>query len=209
MSLFTDIKNAFTYLAHGNFQEFILRVKVYTGYIDLKTDPPDSAPTDHTHPYSNSSGFSLQKVLDKLEISTEDAVVDFGSGKGGALITFSRYPFSKIAGVEISHDLAKISRENLKKLGINNVEIFVEDASHFTLLDNFNFFYFFNPFPGNVVRDVIQNIEASLRRSPRHATIIYFNPEYHYDVINNSSFLKVSEFHYHPLGSYIYSNIRG
>jgi hypothetical protein len=53
---------------------------------------------------------------------------------------------------------------------------------------------------------VIGNIAASLARSPRKATVIYFNPEYHEAVVTGSPFVKVNEFHHHELGYYIYSN---
>lgn len=206
VSLLTDIRNAISYLVHGNIQEFILRTKVYIGYIDLKIDRPESTPTETTHPYSNSGGLHLRKVLDSLKISPDDAVVDFGSGKGGALITLSQYPFSKITGVEISRDLAETSKNNLRKLGIESVDIKIVDAAKFTDLDDYNFFYMFNPFPGNVLQRVMKNIEASLKKRPRRATIIYFNPEYHLDVIKNTSFSKNSNFSHHPLGYNIYSN---
>jgi tRNA A58 N-methylase Trm61 len=141
-----------------------------------------------------------------LKITARDSVVDFGSGKGGALITLSRYPFARIAGVEISPDLVTIAKENLAKLDIRNVTMNVCDAVNFADLDEFNYFYFFSPFPAVVMDTVIRNIRASLTNKPRKATIIYFNPECHDTVVTDSPFVKINEFNHHELKFYIYSN---
>ena len=82
----------------------------------------------------------------------------------------------------------------------------VSDAADFTALDEYNYFYFFSPFPDNVMSAVIGNISASLSRKPRKSIIIYFNPEYHDAVVTGSPFVKVQEFHHHGLGYYVYSN---
>jgi len=208
MPLVSDAKNAFSLLSQGEWREFIFRVRVHIQNIDLKNSYLDELhlPEDRCHYYANSGGVHLEKVLRALKITPQDAIVDFGSGKGGALITMARYPFARIMGVEISPELIEIARENLHKLGIGNVAMVACDATDFTDLDAYNHFYFFSPFPGNVMSAVIRNIGDSLARSPRKAVIIYFNPEYHEAVVTNSPFVKVMEFHHHELGYYVYAN---
>jgi len=207
MSIFIDAKNALSHLVQGEWREFALRIRVHLGTINLKMDRLDELPTERTHPYSDSSGIKLKKVLNSLGIAPQDAIVDFGSGKGGALITFSRYLFAKITGVEISPELVAIAEDNLKKLKISNVDMVVCDAADFTDLARYNYFYFFSPFPGEVMQQVIENIETSLTVKPRKAVIIYLNPESHNTIIENSSFKKVDEYNHHVLRFYIYTNI--
>jgi precorrin-6B methylase 2 len=206
MSFISDIKNASSLLIHGEWREFILRLQVFLGIIDLKIDNPDALPTERTHQYSNSGGHNLKKVLNSLHITPHDTIVDFGSGKGGALITFSMYPFKTITGVEIAPELVAITEENLKKLRISNVNVVVSDATDFTDLAGYNYFYFFNPFPGEIMKQVVQNIESSLNIKPRKIVIIYLNPEFHNVVIENSSFKKIDEYNHHVLRYYIYTN---
>jgi hypothetical protein len=208
MSLTTDILNALTLLIHGEWREFMFRVRVHTRNIDLKNTYLDelNLPEDRCHYYANSGGLHLEKVLRALKITPLDAIVDFGSGKGGALITFSRYPFSKIAGVELSPKLVAIAEDNFKKLNIGNITMTVSDAADFTDLDEYNYFYFFSPFPCSVMSAVMRNICASLIARPRKTVIIYFNPECHAAVVTDSPFVKVLEFHHHELGYYVYSN---
>ncbi|HJV66340.1 MAG TPA: class I SAM-dependent methyltransferase [Geomonas sp.] len=208
MSLLTDAKNAFALLSQGEWREFIFRVRVHLQKIDLRNSYLDELelPEERCHYYANSGGIDLHKVLRTLHITPADSVVDFGSGKGGALITLARYPFGRVLGVEISPELADIARSNLAKLGLDRVKTVVSDAADFTDLDRFNYFYFFSPFPGSVMSAVIGNITASLNRVPRKATIIYFNPEFHEAVITGSPFVKVRELDHHALKYFIYTN---
>jgi tRNA1(Val) A37 N6-methylase TrmN6 len=145
-------------------------------------------------------------VLEKLKITPLDSVMDFGSGKGGALITLSRHPFAKIRGVEISPKLVGIAKSNFEKLNIRNITMTVADAADFSDLNDYNYFYFFSPFPSVVMKSVIKNISTSLILIPRKSVIIYFNPVYHDDVVTGSPFVKTNEFNHHEHSYYIYSN---
>jgi SAM-dependent methyltransferase len=208
MSLTTDILNALSLVIHGEWREFMFRVRVHTRNIDLKNAYLDelNLTEERSHYYANSGGLHLEKVLRDLKITPRDSIVDFGSGKGGALITFSRYPFAGIAGVEISPELVVIAKRNLDKLHIGNITMYVSDAADFTDLDAYNWFYFFSPFPSAVMSAVIRNIRASLAHNPRKASIIYFNPECHDAVVTDSPFVKTNEFNHHELRYFIYSN---
>ena len=208
MSIIVYAKDALALLCRGEWREFIFRIRVHIQKIDLRNTYLNelNLPEDRCHYYANSGGPHLDKVLKALKISPQDAVVDFGSGKGGALITLSRYPFARIAGVEISAKLAVIAKQNLDKLNIKNVTMTICDAAQLIDIDDYNYFYFFSPFPAAVMSAVIRNICSSLTKNPRKATIIYFNPEYHDAVITDSPFVKINEFNHHELGYYIYSN---
>ncbi|MDD2852595.1 MAG: class I SAM-dependent methyltransferase [Desulfuromonadaceae bacterium] len=207
--VFSDtITNALALLFKGEWREFIFRLRVRLQKIDLYNSCLDelNLPEENCHEYANSGGLNLEKVLRTLEIKPQDCIVDFGSGKGGALITFSRFPFAKITGVEIAPELAAIARSNFDKLKIENVDLTVGDAALFTELDDYNYFYFFSPFPFSVMRTVVKNINASLAKRPRKAIILYFNPEYHDAVVAEPSFVKIRDFDHHELSFYVYSN---
>jgi SAM-dependent methyltransferase len=208
MSLITDITNALSLLRLGEWREFLFRVRVHLQHIDLSNTYLDelNLTAERSHYYANSGGIHLEKVLRTLDITPGDSIVDFGSGKGGALITLSRFPFARVAGVEIAPELVGIARDNLDKLKIQNVTMTVGDAAEFTDLDGYNYFYFFSPFPSAVMRSVIKNICDSLTRRPRKAVIIYFNPEFHDAVVSDSPFVKTREFNHHELSYYLYSN---
>lgn len=199
------IKNAVILLCKGEWREFIVRLRISLGHIDLKHDP-DETVTERTHYYADSGGLAFDKIMANFNITRNDAIVDFGSGKGGILISLSKYPFSKITGVELAPDLVDISWKNIRKLRISNVEIKCCDAAGFKELQGYNYFYFFDPFPCNVVQDVLENIEQSIRNQPRKTTIIYLNPSCH-DVMEASTiFSKTGEIPHFEHKCFIYSN---
>lgn len=159
----------------------------YVSAKDLKLDPQRAKD-------SSSSGIiCLRKVLNSLHIHAGDKIIDFGSGKGGALITMSKYPFSKIAGVELSPEIHQICQRNVLKLKINNIDLYCCDAASFKDIDEYNYIYFYNPFHANVMKDVVINIKNSFESKPREITIIYNCPVYHDEFIKNG-FYKIKEF---------------
>lgn len=210
MPILTDVCNALAFLRRGEFKELLFRLRVYFSKIDLHYASVKELglSTERSHDYRHSGGIHLEKVLDHLNITQKDAIIDFGSGKGGALVTFSKYPFSRITGVELLPDLVAVAEQNLKILHIANVTMVVSDAAHFTDLDGYTYFYFYSPFPRSVMAAVMQNLESSLLRKPRKMTIIYCNPEFHDAVVTDTHFYKANEFYHNQLRLpiYVYSN---
>ena len=129
----------------------------------------------------------LKNVLDRLEITDKDSILDLGSGKGYLLKVFATdYDFRTVGGVEISSRLAEISRKNLEKEGIGNFQIFNENATTFYEYGGYNYIYMFNPFPSVVMKSVMKNIDPFVRGGAM--CIIYRNPVCHDDIINSRLF---------------------
>ena len=128
---------------------------------------------------------SLKKVLKKLKITQEDSIIDIGCGKGKALYIMSKFPFKKICGYDLSKELVDLAKTNMKKLGLNEVEIFVADASNFNKYDDYNYFYIYNSVPEKVFIKMMKNIKKSIEKKPRNCTFIYLNPVYDNIVKNN------------------------
>ena len=210
MPIITDVKNALAFLGRGEFREFLFRLRVHFSKIDLSYASVRELglSADRSHDYRHSGGIHLENVLNRLNISPKDAIVDFGSGKGGALITFAKYPFAKITGIELMPELIAIAEQNLKVLKISNVIMVASDAADFTDLNGYNYFYFYSPFPRSVMAAVMHNIQSSLLEKPRTVHLIYCNPEFHDLVITDSPFHKSDEFNHLQLHLpiYLYSN---
>jgi hypothetical protein len=51
-------------------------------------------------------------------------------------------------------------------------------------------FYFFSPFKADLLQLVVDNIEASLRQTPRPAWIVYSNPKGRGVIDNRDAFLE-------------------
>ena len=204
MALTRGIKNAFWLFCRGDWRELLIRLRIFIGQVDLKNDLSEAV-TDRTHYYADSGGIEFDSLMSYFNITPEDAIVDFGCGKGGVLISLAKYPFAKVTGVEISLELADIARNNIRVLALRKVGIECCDAAEFKDLDAFNYFYFFDPFPCVVMRDVLKNIEGSIRKVPRKVTIIYLNPFCH-DLLDASElFRKTRELPHFAHKCYVYS----
>lgn len=122
--------------------------------------------------HSNSGGPDLEAMLRKVSIPPGSRIVDFGCGKGGALLSFAKFKnFGELVGIEISPEMAAIAARNAERLK-RNVSIVCSNAAQFTNLDRFTHFYFFNPSALSVIREIYQNILDSLDRVPRSVTLL-------------------------------------
>ena len=144
--------------------------------------------------YEYSKKKYLRKVFQDLELHGDDGIIDLGSGKGSALIEFSKYPFARIAGVEYSPKLIHICRNNLKRLNIKNVDLFCTNVIDFEGYLPYNYIYLYNPFPERVFQKVINNIIESQHEKKREIVIIYKNPTCDKIIINSGQFTKVREY---------------
>ena len=117
-------------------------------------------PDDRAKAHTASGGPLLERVLETLAIPAGSKVVDLGSGKGGAVITLSRY-FADVVGVELSPKLVEIAKSNVQKVGLVNVRFVCEDAARFVELHHFDYLYMFNPFPHPVMVEVIRGFSKN------------------------------------------------
>jgi SAM-dependent methyltransferase len=107
--------------------------------------------------------------------------IDLGSGKGRTLLMASDYPFHRIVGVELLPALHRITQENLSKYRREGQKSFAleavcADASEFVFPAEPSVLYLFNPLPEAGLRQVMVNLEESLRLHPRAVYVLYHNP---------------------------------
>jgi SAM-dependent methyltransferase len=126
--------------------------------------------------YSPTHKRFLAEVLNDFCITSNDAVIDVGCGKGSAMRTMLKYPFAKVDGIELSIQIANIAKQNFEKLKVNRSKIYTSDAGLFREFDAYNYVYFFNPFPAVVMEEVVENLIESVRQSERELIIIYMSP---------------------------------
>jgi SAM-dependent methyltransferase len=148
----------------------------------------------HSVRYEPTCIWLFDHILNQIQIIHEDFVfIDFGSGKGRALLLASKFPFKKIIGIETSPKLCKIARENILKfkstdIQCRDISCLCIDARDFEIINHNAIFYLYNPFDEQVMDTVLSNIGNSLRKYPRKIFIIYINPK-HSDVIDSADFL--------------------
>lgn len=196
-------------LATGRWHDFHWQLLRRLHRLDLDYVSIEELGLSHhiAHYHAATPETELRQVLKTLHLHPGSRILDFGCGKGGALIAMARFPFQRVAGCDISPDLLAVARKNMDKLGISCVDLYCSDARQFTALEGYDHFYFFNPFPHEVFEPVMVNIAASLSRKPRKTTIIYRNPECHDIVMATGLFEKVVELRFgrnHPYYIYVH-----
>ncbi len=155
------------------------RAGIYTaGHVELEDLGLDSQDRCGHRP---SGWFTLHRILPIAEVSDKDVFIDFGCGMGRIVYqAAARYPFARVIGVESSEVLHRNAQENLERtrahLRSAEVELICADAMDYQVPDDVTVVYFGNPFTGPIFASVIEQLVASLERSPRRLRIIYFNP---------------------------------
>jgi hypothetical protein len=120
---------------------------------------------------------SSPTIFDCLAISPFDKILDYGSGKGGAMIWLAqRYPFEKITGIEFCTEYDNVAKQNIAKSKLSHLITYNVDAATFTDIDEYNFFYLYNPFTGETMNKVVANIKDSYLRNKRKIVVVYANP---------------------------------
>jgi len=124
----------------------------------------------------------FDEIMAQLKINFQKSTfIDFGSGKGKALLLASRLGFSKIIGVEYSPELVEICKKNIelycKKVKTSSdFTVICSDATDYDIPTDANYLFFYNPFGEPVVQKVLARIEESARRYPREIWILYIRP---------------------------------
>ena len=136
--------------------------------------------------YEPTSAPQFRQVMNDLKIAfSQFAFVDFGAGKGKALLLAYELGFKKIVGVELSKSLHKIAVDNIKKLpqlnALSDKPVSLnQDAASFNIPDEPAVLYFFNPFNDAVMNAVISGIELSLAANFRQIFVVYNAPKHRY-----------------------------
>jgi SAM-dependent methyltransferase len=124
---------------------------------------------------------SFRRVMARLGPSRDNVFIDFGCGKGRALLAAAQLGFKRVEGVEFSGELCAIARQNIAAFArrrrlATECRVVQQDAGAYEVPDDADYFYFFNPFGEQVMRGTLGNIVRSLDRRPREAMLIYCNP---------------------------------
>jgi SAM-dependent methyltransferase len=149
--------------------------------------------------YQASEPDSFRRTIAALPLRHEDFVfVDFGSGKGRALLLASEFPFKRIMGVEFSDELSAIARENVASFATEaqrcgDIEIVCEDAAEFELPADPLVLYFYNPFHEPVMREVMRRIVESLDDDPRPVFVILTRTTPLGSVVEDAGFARVTD----------------
>ena len=122
----------------------------------------------------------LSKLISDLESSIDKPLdkslfIDYGSGKGAAIIHARTLGFKKTIGVEFAKELHEIAQKNIKKTKLGNIDAIHADATTHIIPSDVSVIYLFNPFDEFVMKKMIQNIESQKSNFNKDVYLIYGN----------------------------------
>ncbi len=147
----------------------------------LKTVSVYGENLSHASIYQGANYFLLEKALGYLQsINANKVIVDFGCGKGRALVVAAYYGFHKVTGIDFAKALCISAELNIAKVQAyypaTEFKVICDDAINYVVKEDENVFFFFNPFDEVVMLQVVKNILMSLKKNQRHIFIVYLNP---------------------------------
>lgn len=159
---------------------------------ELEINSPNKA---HGRYYEGTNVYVFKKMFSLVEIDASNSCfIDFGSGKGKAMLLAAEKKFRKVIGVEFSGELIDICRRNLeifkrKTKSKTEFDIIHADAAEYDIPDDANLLYFANPFDEMLIAKVIDNILESLEKRPREIVVMHLYPQ------GNMAFASHPRFH--------------
>ncbi len=120
----------------------------------------------------------LRKFLRSIDLPRDGVFVDIGCGKGRVLMIAAEQGFARVAGVDYCPEVCRVARENLevfRRRRKPDLEFAIHqgDATDFAFEADHNVVFLFNPFGAEVLDQVLDRLEASLREAPRKVWLFY------------------------------------
>lgn len=159
---------------------------------DINFTKEEGEQSEIGNPYGIVYGIDIKKICSHFAFDKDDAIFDFGCGRGAALSMFAHCGIQTLGGVEYSKELYDSTVKNLCRLGIH-AHIVHGDARNYDDLERYNYFYMYDPFRGDLFKNVIANIEKSYEKKPRKIILIYTSPIEHRTVLNHGMFKWINE----------------
>ncbi len=122
----------------------------------------------------------LKRLLSTVAPNKQkDVFVDWGSGLGRVVVLASAYPYREVIGVEYSPGLCAAANANLARARVTrrcgSVRIVNADARAFSIPKDATVMFFFNPFRGELLTEVVRHIHDSWRAHRRPITFLVSN----------------------------------
>lgn len=136
---------------------------------------------EYHHPYEPTPYTVLERLVTSGLITQEDAVLDYGCGKGRVGFFLSYRTKAKTIGIEYDDRILDIALEN-QKTTISRVkpDFILTRAEEYEVPPDVNRCYFFNPFSVEILRKVMARIIESYYENPRELFLFFYYPSDEY-----------------------------
>ncbi len=149
--------------------------------LKIETRGRDARHEDRAHhPYEPTPYAVLERIAESGLLEKDDVIADYGSGKGRAALFFRAVLGCRTVGIEFDPGFTEAAEENLARSGLDGVRFVCMDARDYDPDDTVTVFFFFNPFPAEVLRAALAGIRSSFFRAPRPMKLLFYYPSDEY-----------------------------
>ena len=137
----------------------------------------DTMADEYRHPYEPTPYSVLERLADSGFFTREDAVLDYGCGKGRVGFFLSFRTRSKTLGIEYDARIYRDALEN-SRTALSRVrpEFVLTRAEVYEVPTQINRCYFFNPFSVEILQKVMARILESWYDAPREIFLFFYYP---------------------------------
>lgn len=149
--------------------------------LKIQTSGRDDSKEDRYHyPYEPTPYSVLERLAKSEYITGDNILVDYGCGKGRVDFYLSAKIGCQTIGVDFDERMINKALENNKSFsGKKKPEFVCISAEDYEITDA-DCFYFFNPFPREILHSVLGKIRDSYYNNLRPMTLFFYYPDEEY-----------------------------
>ena len=145
------------------------------------TGRDDSNSDQHRYPYEPTPYSVLERLANTGYILKGNTLLDYGCGKGRVDFFLSYQTRCRSIGVEYDERIYGKAVENQDTaVSADRVFFACEKAEHFSVPEEVDRFYFFNPFSIEILQEVVSRILESYYEEPRDLLLFFYYPSAEY-----------------------------
>ena len=150
--------------------------------LQIQTSGRDDTNADqYRHPYEPTPYRVLERLAESGFFGKDNAVLDYGCGKGRVDFFLSYRTKAAAIGIEYDPRIYHSALENQKTAVAKAKASFVlSNAEAYALPPEVNHCYFFNPFSAEILRKVMARILVSYYDNPRDLFLFFYYPSDEY-----------------------------
>jgi len=135
----------------------------------------------------------FKRIVRALPISPARlTLIDFGCGKGRALVLAAEHGFRRVVGIECDASLFAVAQRNVQAYRSArkcDIELHLGNAVHYELPGEDCLCFLYNPFDEVAMAETLARIAQSLQRNRRKLLVAYRNPR-HGALLAGAPFLR-------------------
>lgn len=150
--------------------------------LGIRTSGRDDSHSDtYYYPYEPTPYCVLERLAGSGWIGKRNVLLDYGTGKGRVCFFLSYQTRCRSVGIEYDERICAGAEENLKRAVSGGRVAFVQkNAERYTVPEEVDRCYFFNPFSEEILRKVLARIEESYYENPRQIVLFFYYPSEEY-----------------------------